>query len=651
MEDRELFSRLRELGGGITPPESLDPGAVGETLRGVRKKRPAARAAAVCALFLVLALSAAMLTSDLNGGGLITPAPAPAQAAKEQNNSYDTIYNTISRAKKAVSTGLAATGDAQSSLAEESTKFNFDDYGDAAATAKQHTNTNEQVAGVQEGDIVKTDGEYIYTVNGKDLMVFRAENGKATKLAAVLIAQVNQAGTKNETTVNPLELFISGDYIAVICSESAGAGGYNYTEEYVDCGMANSISTLVLVYDVSDRSDPKLISTLKQSGDYLTSRMAGNTLYLVSNYFVPNEEIKKDKPETFVPLLTSGGQSRPVDSRDISIAKAKPQAQYTTITSVDIQNPTDFKSNKSVMGGGTSLYCNTESLYLGVFVYDNASSVPRTQLLKYSLNGGDIVLNSEAEVDGTLLNQFSMDESGGYFRVATSYTKIKEERKDGAASATLLGEVQKLYVLDKNLAVCGTFENQSKNERLKSVRFVGDYAYFVTFEQTDPLFSVDLGDPHNPRLLGALEIPGFFQYLHPYGENRLLGFGVDANEDGITKGLKLSMFDTADKADVKEIAVLRFADNTSFSPAQYNHKAIMFDQQDNLIGIPVVHEGSAEYYLFAYSEADGFVQKARLSTQGGASGSEDNVRGLIIGDYFYLCDAPDIISYPVSDFS
>lgn len=646
MEDRELFSKLQELGGQITPPESLSPGAVGESLKGVRRKRPAVHAAAVCVLVLAVAFASAVFTSDLNGGGLLSPNPAPVSAVKEQNNSYDTIYNAIARAIK-TGPGHVATGEAQPSIGYEPPGS----VNDTGAALKTYTDTNEQTAGVQEGDIVKTDGKYIYTVDGKDLTVFRAEDGNVTKLASVSTTGAGRDGSKNKTSIRPLELFISGDTIAVICSETGYMEGtYNGEEEMMDCGAVVCGSTAALIYDVSDRSAPKLLNTLEQSGYYLASRMADGTLYLVSNYFVPRKGIKKDRPETFVPVLTSGGKSRPADSRDISISKSQPQIQYTTITSLDLDHPTDFKSGKAVMGGGSSVYCSTESLYLGVFVYEEDAPVPHTQLIKYSLNSGDIVLAAEAEVDGTLLNQFSMDESGGYFRVVTSYTKMKEAFQDGVASAQIIGEVQRLYVLDKSLKVCGTFENQSKNERLQSVRFVGDCAYFVTFEQTDPLFSVDLSDPYAPELLGALEIPGFSQYLHPCGENRLLGFGVDANEDGETTGLKLSMFDTTDRTDVKQIAAQYFSDNMSYSPAQYNHKALMFDQQNDLIGIPVVQGDSAAYYLFSYSEKSGFVQKARLATKKQAAGN-DHIRGVVIGDYFYLCDAPDIVPYPLSDFA
>lgn len=165
-----------------------------------------------------------------------------------------------------------------------------------------------------------------------------------------------------------------------------------------------------------------------------------------------------------------------------------------------------------------------------------------------------------------------MDEYGGYFRLVTSDTDRKVTRKGGSVSAEILGETQTLYVLDENLRIVGTYSNVSKDERLQSVRFVENTAYFVTFRQTDPLFAVDLSDPAHPELKSELKLPAFHGICIPLGKNKLLGFGIDADETGVQTGLKLSMFDTTDSSSVKETHSITFSDRNGAAQRSMNLK-------------------------------------------------------------------------------
>lgn len=649
MEDRDLFSKLSELGGELSPPESLYPEAVERSLKGVRRKRPAAKAAVVCALALVLTLAVSVLTSDMNPGNQ-PPIGAPrVQEAKKQKNDYTTIYKTLFAAYRENSTVNSDDSGGVDTLAPE--------YGASADMEKQqYSDTNSQVAGVQEGDISKTDGAYIYTIVQNRLTIAKAENGRLTPIYTKVIGNASDENSKIVST-QAVQMYLQGDILSVICSDTYGAGIY---EEIATCGdMARSGDTQIFIYDISDRDSPRLTGNLELSGNYLTSRVTDGTLYVLTDYFFHFGDAQEQFPTSFVPSITAGGKRRAVDSADVCISMAKPQAQYTTIASVNLNSPSDFTDAKAVMGGGTSIYCSTQSLYLPIYQYHEETETDGLQLLKYCFSGGKITLAAETQLKGGLLNQYAMDEYGGYFRLVTSYTNRKVTQEDGSVSAEILGETQMLYVLDENLQTVGTYLNDSKEEHLQSVRFVKSIVYFVTFLQTDPLFAVDLSDPAHPALVSELKLPGFSRYLHPYGENRLLGFGVDADDTGLQTGLKLSMFDTADSGDVKEKHSISFSGRNVSSAALNEFKSILIAPEKGLIGLPAweLNENGYErtlcYYVFSYSDAKGFTLETQIPLD--ATDEEslymDRARGMYIGDYLYITNGPYLTAYSLSDFS
>lgn len=653
MEDRDLFSKLSELGGELCPPESLRPEAVERSLKGVRRKRPAAKAAVVCALVLVLTLTASVLTSDMNPGNQ-PPIDAPrVQEAKKQKNDYTTIYKTLFAAYRESESKKQGGADSETALAPESSAA-----GDSAFSkeGQPYSSTNMQAEGVQEGDISKTDGEYIYTVVNRRLTIAKAENGKLTPIYTNAIESTSSQDTGAQSA-QAAQLYVQGDILTIICSHMYATGAYG---EIAVCGdTVLSGDTQIFVYDISDRGSPRLTGNLELSGNYLTSRVVDGTLYVLTDYYFNMDGAREESPTSFVPSLTAGGKKRAVDSADVCISTAKPQAQYTTIASVNLNSPSDFASAKTVMGGGTSVYCSTQSLYLPIYQYHEETETDGLQLLKYGFSGGKITLAAETQLKGGLLNQYAMDEYGGYFRLVTSYTNMKVTQGGGTVSAEILGETQMLYVLDENLQTVGTYLNDSKEEHLQSVRFVKSIAYFVTFLQTDPLFAVDLSDPAHPALVSELKLPGFSRYLHPYGENRLLGFGVDADDTGLQTGLKLSMFDTSDSGDVKEKHSISFSGHNGSSAALNEFKAILIAPEKGLIGLPAweLNENGYErtlcYYVFSYSDAKGFTLETQIPLD--ATDEEslymDRARGLYIGDYLYITNGPYLTAYSLSDFS
>ena len=242
---------------------------------------------------------------------------------------------------------------------------------------------------------------------------------------------------------------------------------------------------------------------------------------------------------------------------------------------------------------------------------------------------------------GTLNDTFSLDENGEYLRLVATQNQFSNNSYNS------------LIILDENLKEVSSIKKLAKGERIYSARFMGDYAYFVTFKETDPLFCADLSDPENPKILSELKIPGFSDYLHPFGENKLFGFGQSANEEGNVNGVKLSMFDITDKENITEEAneILKKA----YSSANYNYKAIVISQERNLICFAAGRKKISKYYIYAYDEANGFYEKFCLNISDYVKVRNslyfyDNLRGLYIDDYFYVSYNEELIVVDLNNF-
>ena len=209
------------------------------------------------------------------------------------------------------------------------------------------------------------------------------------------------------------------------------------------------------------------------------------------------------------------------------------------------------------------------------------------------------------------------------------------------------GTQNSLVILDGNLKETGKIENIAKNEKVYSVRFMGDVAYFVTFRQVDPLFSVDVSDPTSPKIIGSLKIPGFSDYLFPYGEGKLLGVGRSADETtGRVNGMKLSLFDISNPANVTES--FKTVVGNTYSEALTNHKATLADAEKNLIAFPYNDEKGTKYLIYSL-ESTGFALKAEIPL-GGDTSTWGTCRGLYIGKLFYAVSDKEIAVIDMQNF-
>ena len=524
---------------------------------------------------------------------------------------------------------------------------------------KDFSETNTQVKGIDEGDIVKTDGDYIYILRDNELIISLADGAGTKIVSRTMVAENNNGGNRlSGTDKYSQELYISADRLAVVSSayswDTRAADIYGY--------YSNTDKTTLDIYDISNKQSPKLVTESGQDGYFTASRMMDGTIYLITNHNVWS--IDNDKPETFVPSLYRDGEGELVAPGCIVICPPYNNTSYTVISTYDFKTG-EIKSNQSVLGGGNTVYMNGKNLYVTRSEYNEEILPPyiedqykvteyatRTTTLinRFSLADGKVALSATGTINGSLLNQFSLDEYKGSLRVVTtednySY-KIYEDEKRGWSYYEHVEDCKSnsLYVLNPSLDVIGSITGLGEDERVYSVRFDGDIGYFVTFRETDPLFTVDLSNPANPKVLSALKIPGFSQYLHVYGDGRLFGLGMDADPNtGRTDGMKLSMFDTSNKSDVTEKHSLKL--DSYYSEALYNHKAILIAPDKDLIAFPT----DGGYDVYGYSDERGFYKRASIK------GSEDwwdsNMRGLYIDDYAYVCGAGGISVFNMSDFT
>ncbi|MFA6940772.1 MAG: beta-propeller domain-containing protein [Clostridiaceae bacterium] len=454
--------------------------------------------------------------------------------------------------------------------------YGTEDAATKSASNKEYSNTNNQVEGVDEEDIVQTDGKFIYTIDEADGNIDIVRAYPTSKME--LVSKI-----KLDKSFKPSGIFLYNDYLVaagnVYPTLSEQNAKSNYSMKFI------SSKTQLVIYDISDKKNVKKVRDLKVEGGYVTSRITNNKLFIVSNKYLSREIIIDDKKNGEVRIEDSAANGEIVNSYDkIKYVSGIESGSYLNITRVDLENMNSISKTDTILGFSGNVYCSLDNLYLtGVSLKNNKAE---TLIYKYSLKYNKFI--AKGSVEGTVLNQFSMDENNGYFRIATTtgdYYGIGGVSNDGHNN---------LYILDKDLKISGSLNNLAKDERIYSVRFMGDRGYIVTYKEMDPLFVIDLKNPANPKVLGELKIPGFSNYLHPYDENHLIGLGMDSvlvTEGGEKRarptGLKISLFDVTDVSKPKELYKVNIGGEGSGSEALYNHKAFMFSKEKNILSIPV----------------------------------------------------------------
>ena len=516
----------------------------------------------------------------------------------------------------------------------------------------EHGETNEQVAGVNEADIIKNDGKFLYIVPaqktyweyqnfleyGKKLetttsasddvasdtiyftpgynpneklyedmteedfinkifIVETGKNGALTKKSAIKVGKHENEKIKYSEVK---EIFVDNERLIAIvdCYSYYGEEDREETENKSVYRYSNyKMITCAVSYNISNKEKPVEEWRVYQDGDYLSARKIGNKIVLISNYNVPLYFDNIKITDYCVPEVYCGETACRIPSDDICVMGEVKDSSYVVVSTLDATNHKETFNSTAVLGGGENVYCTQNNLYVTsgrfeetisskdgavaeIFMIDD-SALYSTEILKFDISGDKIEYKTKGKVPGTALNQFSVDEYKNHLRIATTNGNFQNAKNN-------------LYVLDNEMVIVGMIEGLAKGETIKSVRFMGDTGYVVTFEQTDPLFVIDLTNPEKPEVLGELKIPGFSNYLHPVTENYLLGIGVNGDDNGAKNGMKVSLFDVSDKKNPKEVAKFEvqpqengdnlwgYLDCSAF----YDHKAVCWDSKNLTMYIP-----------------------------------------------------------------
>lgn len=655
MKDYSVLEKIRKSADSCEIPESLKPENLDlekkGNLRNIYSREPWKKAAAAAAV-LALAVLAGFLTVNFKGnqGEQLSASFETAKKMEETAGSagkeegaqtleelyipaedYDEIckklQNSLSNARsKNLLESETAMGDM--AAAEEAAASEAADSGSTVSYAGDYSQTNVQTEGVDEGDVVKTDGRYLYIIReGREVQIVSIQAGKMAEVAVI-------RPTLEQSENSILDMYLTGDTLQIICQRYDA----DMQEDGEDAYYMNYRGiTSVCTYDLTDRANPVHVGTTEQEGTYYTSRKSGEYLYLFTSVY-PQESLIRQyadqgKEYGLIPLVNRETMA----ASDIYIPKEDDRGgtEYMLITSVNENKPDQIADQKAILESASRFYVSTENIYLERENWEAGST--QTAIARFSFSQGKIKGESAGVVNGAVTDDFATNEYDGFLRVLTT------QWNDSGS------QTNNVYVLDQNMEIVGKIDNLAEDESIYSARFMGNTGYFVTYRQVDPLFSVDFSDPTHPKILGELKVSGFSEYLHFYGENRLLGIGWETDpETGATKGLKLSMFDVSDPADVKEVDKLVIK-NIDYFPGEYNYKALTVSPEKNVIGLAASsYESSGtvnSYMVFSYDEKEGFLTDLTYGLQEGGDVSAEEVRGVYADDTFYVADGNNVTAF------
>lgn len=604
----EIEKNLKKMADEIPVPEKLSPDQIEKKLKNNRKKphRYVRGVCAAAAAVIVVGAGIMMWQNQQNPKTILLPIKkeqtenSADQQVKiaEEHKTYEEIRKSIDDYLTEKEEITVLDGDMAYSSATEAYSSATEDTSQAKTSGNSvndYTKTNIQVEGVDEADMVKTDGKYIYSYYrdavSSTISIVKAEGKDSAQIGKIVLADVQVQA-----------LYVQDRWLVVLAED-----------ENTSSDNAN-VQTRIYLYDVSNPEKPICRSKNSQSGYYSDSRLTGNILYTISVKQVYEAEKKTDKKE-YIPEV--GGELLLEDS--LYCPNPGMSAEYLVFQSIDLSQSGKTIDSMAVLGAEGTYYMSEKNIYIAT----ETDAWRKTKISRYSYEKGTIKYACEKVINGTILNQFSMDEYEGNLRFAATTYDDNGKTTNG------------LYIVDSSFKTIGSVSRLAPGERIYSARFMGESVYFVTYRETDPLFLVDVSDPANPVVKDKLKIPGFSDYLHPFGENMLLGIGSIQDKEG-NSYVKLSMFDISNPEKVKEIHSKKLGKNTVQNMGS-DHKGIVVDAERNRIAFGVENYDDTTdsfYEIFSYDKQKGFQNIAKLSLEESYSTES---RGLYIGDYFYLC--------------
>ncbi len=457
------------------------------------------------------------------------------------------------------------------------------------SSSKDYSTTNIQVENVDEADVNKTDGDYIYSLSDNHVIITDVRNPQEIKI----IFEISPSGI-------PEDLILYNNKLVVISAPSS----------------VGSLSTFVDIYNIENKENPIRVKGYQLMEPYYTSRCINNKLFVISSGYLRKEN------KNVISYYYENNNKKDIDLNNMYYLKDVPADKQTLISTVDLDNPTANIGLQSYLVDISNAYVSQNNIYLlnqestyrynddnmpiyklfswrGAFgslrhyyeeeYYDNnyysgSSNYYKTNVYKFNINlDGSVSYDTKATIEGKTINQFSLDEYNGNLRVAVTDT-----------------EGSRVVVLDNKLKQIGESSWLAKGEKMYSSRFIGTRAYLVTYRTMDPLYVIDLLDPTNPTVLGELKIPGYSTYLHPYDATHLIGIGMETQEtvnrdyngkvistSAKIVGMKMALFDVSNVYNPIQISSTVIGDSRTTSSILTNHKALLFSKEKELLAIPV----------------------------------------------------------------
>lgn len=450
--------------------------------------------------------------------------------------------------------------------------------------------TNIQVAGVDEADIVKTDGKYIYYVNTEEIDIVKAVPANDMSLVSRI--------KFDDPNFAPGEIYLGKDYLVVLGTSSCLPPDQIIPAPYARVQICppyfNTVTTKAIVYNIKNPYHPQKTREVEIKGYLLSSRRIENSVYLVANHhFYWYQGIK----EVELPAYRDTNDKNSKDFKEVPCEKIRYfpdniSTSYLVVAGFNLDDTSNTAEVNAYLGYSENIYASPSNLYIvlskePVYRIMKDSSQPaeeesKTLIYKFALQNGRAVYTGKGEVKGRILNQFSMDEYKETFRIATTSGDIWKENEYTSKN--------NIYILDKDLKLIGKLEGIAPREKIYSARFMGERAYMVTFRNVDPFFVIDLKNPQKPKILGQLKIPGYSDYLHPYDQNHIIGFGKDTVEikgQAFYQGMKIAIFDVSDVNNPVEKSKVIIGDRGTESELLHNHKALLFSKEKNILAFPV----------------------------------------------------------------
>lgn len=497
--------------------------------------------------------------------------------------------DTITSSSKSSSSGVTNYNPqtwSSKATTESSSKSSTTD-STTSKSSKDYSTTNIQVENVDEADITKTDGDYIYSISEDNVIITNVQDPENIKIEATI----------NSTGGVPEDLILYNDKLVVISSTGNYASTYSYRY---------NAKTNVDIYNIEDKAYPSIEKSFELHEPYYTSRCINSELYIISSGRLRKDDDKIDRK------YSENREEKEIPLNKIKYLKDVNTDVQTLIATIDLNNSKEDINLSSYLIDISNAYVSENSIYLlnqeyeyngygepglkdlfglkgvfGLFFYDDDydySSGYETEIFKFDiLKTGEVTYNTSTKIAGKTINQYSLDEQNGHLRIALF-------DKDGARVA----------IFDDNLKQIGISNYVAKGETMYSSRFMGNKVYLVTYRTVDPLFVIDLSDETKPKVLGELKIPGYSTYLHPYDENHLIGIGMQT-EETINKnssgkvtsttarivGMKMALFDVSNVNRPKQISETVIGDSRTTSAILTNPKALLFSKEKELIAIPV----------------------------------------------------------------